>query len=153
MFACSRRPPVHPISLAQRGAVLVQFALLAAVLVTLLGTVQIGYMYYAKRDLQRIADIAALEAVNAITYGNAATCGLGQAAANQSVTTQLRLSLDNEQRRIDCGHWDSSKADALRFGLASSPLNAVRVQLQGEVLQLLPFVGSRLVAASATAAN
>ncbi|WP_313334915.1 TadG family pilus assembly protein [Comamonas sp.] len=143
----------RPIPAAQRGAVLVQFALLAAVLVTLLGTVQIGYMYYAKRDLQRIADVAALEAVNAITYGNSATCGLGRTAANQSVTTQMRLSLNNEQRTIDCGHWDSSKADALRFGLNSSPMNAVRVQLQGEVLQLVPFIGSRVVAAAATAAK
>ncbi|ARU04349.1 hypothetical protein CCO03_06380 [Comamonas serinivorans] len=137
---------------------LVQFALLAALLIAVLGAVQIGYMYYAKRDLQRMADIAALEATNALAYGVASTCPDAQAAATQSLNAQQRLSLDDEVRTIDCGHWNASLADASRFNpnygdAPTRPLNATRVTLQGETLQLLPFTGSRVVAATATAAK
>ncbi len=56
----------------QNGSILVQFALLILVLLAILGTIQVGYMYSAKRDLQRIADISALESANAIQV--ATTC-------------------------------------------------------------------------------
>lgn len=139
---------------SERGSVLVQFALLAAVIVTLLGVVQIGYMYYAKRDLQRMADIAAIEAVNAITYNDSDTCSLGDMAYRQSVASQLRWSIELEALpQLPCGHWDGSKADAMRFVDLAKPTNAVNVKLKGKVLQLLPFVGSREISASAIAAK
>ncbi|MBQ0131526.1 MAG: pilus assembly protein, partial [Comamonas sp.] len=53
------------LSSPSRGSILVQFALLLMVLVVMLGVVQIGYLYYVKRDLQRMADAAALEAIDA----------------------------------------------------------------------------------------
>lgn len=143
---------------SQRGAVLVQFALLGAALVAILGIVQIGYMYYAKRDLQRIADLAALEAVNTLTYGDASTCPAAMAAGDQSITAQLRLTLNNEVRQIACGHWDGSLPDAQRFSTSYGPqpsaaLNSAQVTLQGQTLQLLPFTGTPLVAATAIAAK
>ncbi|WP_312529825.1 TadE/TadG family type IV pilus assembly protein [Comamonas sp.] len=145
--------PQAPLRRSERGSVLVQFALLAAVIVTLLGVVQIGYMYYAKRDLQRVADIAAIEAVNAITYNDSGTCSLGETAAKRSVSSQLRVSIDLEEPEPRCGNWNSSKADAMRFVPLGNPVNAVRVQLRGEVLQLLPFLGSRVITASAISAK
>lgn len=144
-------------SSAQRGAVLVQFALLAGVLVSILGGVQIGYMYFAKRDLQRTADLAALEAVNALTYGDDSTCtSRAKPAAEQSITSNLRVSLESETRSIECGHWNAGKADNARFNISTSknnPLNSARIQLRGEALKLLPFTGSRVVAATAIAAK
>lgn len=144
-------------SSTQRGAVLVQFALLAGVLVGILGGVQIGYMYFAKRDLQRTADLAALEAVNALTYGDDSTCtSRAKPAAEQSITSNLRVSLESETRSIECGHWNAGKADDARFNISTSknnPLNSARIQLRGEALKLLPFTGSRVVAASAIAAK
>lgn len=147
--------PQAPLRRSERGSVLVQFALLAAVIVTLLGVVQIGYMYYAKRDLQRVADIAAIEAVNAITYGVDGTCNDGKLAGRRSVSGQLRMSINLDDPEPECGHWDGSKADAMRFvpSGGGSLLNAMRVQLRGEVLQLLPFVGSRVITASAISAK
>lgn len=145
---------------SQRGAVLVQFALLAAVLIALLGVIQVGYMYYAKRDLQRIADLAAMEGVNALAYGVASTCGDAETAALQSINDPQNQPLMNEVTPFpDCGYWDASRADAERFDANYGdapvrPLNAMRVTLQGEALQLLPFfTGSRLVAASAIASK
>ncbi|TDS73186.1 TadE/TadG family type IV pilus assembly protein [Comamonas sp. JUb58] len=150
----SPHAPQAPLRPSERGSVLVQFALLAAVIVTLLGVVQIGYMYYAKRDLQRVADIAAIEAVNAITYNDFDTCPLGRIAGSRSVSTQLRASIDLNTPDPQCGHWDGSKADAMRFDEDRvGTFNAMRVQLQGEVLQLLPMVGSRVITATATAAK
>src|SRR5258706_3066885 len=60
----------------QGGSLLVQFALLGSVLFLLLGVVDLGYMYYAKRDLQRIADLAATQAAQAINAerSNRAAC-------------------------------------------------------------------------------
>ncbi|THJ34652.1 hypothetical protein E8K88_06185 [Lampropedia aestuarii] len=143
---------------AQRGAILVQFALLAFVLISILGTVQIGYMYYAKRDLQRVADIAAIEAVNALTYGLPSTCSSGQTAGQLSVTQQLRVGLEATDNHFDCGHWDASKTDAQRFNSnygtrVANPLNAVQVTLRGQTLQLLPFTGNREIEAHAIAAK
>lgn len=143
---------------AQRGTILVQFALLAFVLISILGTVQIGYMYYAKRDLQRVADIAAIEAVNALTFGLPSTCAAGQTAGHFSVTQQLRVGLDATDNHFDCGHWDASKADAQRFNSnygtrVTNPLNAVQVTLRGQTLQLLPFTGNREIEAHAIAAK
>lgn len=155
---CHRRTRASLHFAAQRGAILVQFALLAAVLIGVLGGVQIGYMYYAKRDLQRTADLAALEAVNALTYGDASTCNSdpgAQSAATQSIAANQRVSLENEIRKIECGHWDANQADDTRFNpnYTSNALNAVRVELRGEALKLLPFTGSRVVSTSALAAK
>lgn len=142
----------------QRGAILVQFAILALVLITILGVVQIGHMYYAKRDLQRAADIAAIEAVNALNFGQPETCAQAQAAGKKSVKDQLRVGLEAPSESFDCGFWNPQKPDAQRFSArygerGNQPLNAVKVTLQGETLQLLPFTGSRMVTAQAIAAK
>ena len=66
----------RPRTRRQGGSLLVQFALLGSVLFLLLGIVDLGYMYYAKRDLQRIADLAATQAAQTINAerSNRAAC-------------------------------------------------------------------------------
>lgn len=141
-YHMSRNPPL------QNGSILIQFALLVLVLIAILGTIQIGYMYYAKRDLQRIADMAALESANAIKI--ATTCNDAKNSGKQSIDAQWPLGITttgNTLDKIECGQW--TKAAGF---VSVSPFNAARVTLSGESLQLVPFTGNRTVGATATAA-
>ena len=141
--------PTSPRHARQGGSVLVQFALLITALVVVLGVVQIGYMYYAKRDLQRTADLAAMVTVNTLTYGNASTCVKGQIVGKNSIDAQLTLYKDQQQPLPVCGHWDAQN----HFTLSGGPLNAAQVTLSVKTLQLLPFTGERFVSATAIAAK
>lgn len=141
-----RRPHPH-----RRGSVLIQFALLLGVLIALLGTLQIGYMYYAKRDLQRIADLAALEAISALS--DPSTCTAAREAGLRSIASQWKwpdgLAAEPKQQDVACLRWNrQTGASAL-----PAPFNAVQVRLRGETLLLMPFIGSRDVYAEATAAT
>lgn len=141
-YHLSRNPPL------QNGSILVQFALLVLVIIAILGTIQIGYMYYAKRDLQRIADMAALESANAIKV--ATTCNDAKNAGKKSIEAQWPLGIattGNTIDKIECGQWTK-----VAGFVAISPFNAARVTLSGESLQLVPFAGNRTVSATATAA-
>ena len=91
----------------QGGSLLVQFALLGSVLFLLLGVVDLGYMYYAKRDLQRIADLAATQAAQAINAerSNRAAC---VAAGEDSITANwpVPLTRNSTQTVVSCGNWN-----------------------------------------------
>lgn len=135
----------------QRGALLVQFALLALVLLALLGVIQIGYMYSAKRDLQRIADLAALESVNG--FKNASVCTDAQDAGTKSINAQWppEITAKNKETQVECGYWtakDGYKGNQQNNGV----FNAARVTLVGQTLKLVPFTGNSEVMATATAA-
>lgn len=132
----------------QNGSILVQFGLLILVILAILGTIQVGYMYSAKRDLQRIADIAALESANAIQV--ATTCTDAKDSGKKSIDPQWPIGVSTQVdtlNMIECGHW--SKTTGF---VSSSPFNATRVTLTGESLQLIPFTGNRTITATATAA-
>lgn len=147
------RPPQRQ-SRHQKGSVLIQFSLLALVLLTILAVVQIGYMYSTKRDLQRIADLAALEAVNGINRNAEKTACMNtvDAGAN-SIEQQWPLGVTPQaasySAMVDCGAWDSSKG---YISGGSTFTNATRITLTGQSLQLVPFTGNRLITAEATAA-
>ena len=131
----------------QRGSVIVQFALLIAALIAVLAVVQVGYMYYAKRDLQRIADLSAMVTVNAVTFGNTLTCPIAQAEGKKSIDAQLTLYQDQPQSLPTCGHWDPING----FTSNGAPLNSAQVTLRVTTLQILPFTGERFVSATAIA--
>ena len=136
----------------QQGAVLVQFALLALILLTILGVVQIGHMYSAKRDLQRIADLAALESVNG--FKAATVCTDAKAAGAKSISKQWPPEVTAQgpyPDMVECGNWNKERGFLPGLG-ANGVFNAARVTLTGETLKLVPFTGSRVVRAMATAA-
>src|SRR5256885_2041119 len=141
----------------QGGSLLVQFALLGSVLFLLLGVVDLGYMYYAKRDLQRIADLAATQAAQAINAerSNRAAC---VAAGEDSITANwpVPLTRNSTQTVVSCGNWNP--ADPARqssggrfFDASSGPLNAARVTVGGTSPTIFPGPWSRAVVAEAIA--
>ena len=151
-----RHPPKGPTSRPnprrQEGSILVQFALVMGILIAILGIVDVGFMYYAKRDLQRIADLAALEAVRGLDYGvgGPANCQLkGQNSIQDN--WPAALTPDQANTSITCGNWDpQTHATPLHFG-ASGPLNAAHAFVQGKSPILLPGPWSRTISAEAVA--
>jgi uncharacterized membrane protein len=149
----SRRPRTR----RQRGSLLVQFALLGSVLFLMLGVVDLGYMYYAKRDLQRIADLAATQAAQAINAerSNRAAC---VTAGQDSITGNwpVPLTRNNTQTQVTCGNWNP--ADPARqssggrfFDASAGPLNAARVTVGATSPTIFPGPWSRAVVAEAIA--
>lgn len=129
---------------SQRGAILVQFALVAGVIFSMLGVVDLGYMYYAKRDLQRIADLAALEAAQSINpeQNNREQC---QSSGEASLE---RHWPDLVERSVVCGNWNSQWPSPRHFDPSKNPINAAHVTAKGSSprLSLLPFVNRDLFA-------
>jgi len=142
-----RRPP-RTLTFHQRGGMSVTMMLVMAGLVTMLGLVEVGYLLWAKRDAQKVADLAALagaQRLDLCTSGNS-----DNTAARQNALQENRFG---GQLDVRCGNWNANHATADHFiGTVSveNPRNAVKVVAQRSVL---PFFGAhaRLPTVSAQA--
>lgn len=133
----------------QRGSLLVQFALVAGVIFSMLGVVDLGYMYYAKRNLQRIADLAALEAAQSINaeQDNYSEC-----------QTTGETSLDRHwpglaERSVVCGNWSAQWSAPKHFtnDITLHPVNAAYAVAKGQSPTLSLFPWDRTLFAEAIA--
>ncbi|MEJ6654954.1 MAG: pilus assembly protein TadG-related protein [Pseudomonas sp.] len=139
--------PASPVRQRQRqtGGVLIQFALMLTLLIGILAVIDIGYLYYAKRDLQRLADIAALESTESLVWGDADSCSGpdgSEAAGQRSIDAQWPFALEVELQRTECGNWELDNWDpelTTRFIPSSAPVNATRVTLVGVAPRFVPF--------------
>jgi len=119
----------------QRGSMAVTMMLMLVGLVAMLGLVEIGYLYWAKRETQKVVDLAALAGAQQLTACSADnssnSAALGNARTDNGFTGALVIA---------CGHWDPTQAGAQHFVSVTSalPLNAVRVEA---VLPVTPFFG------------
>ncbi|MFG5780171.1 pilus assembly protein TadG-related protein [Comamonas sp. J-3] len=139
--------------LRQNGSVLVQFALLLGVLVAILGLVDIGYMYYSKRDLQRIADQAAIDAVQNIEYSTNPSNKRCQDAGEASINTNwpIAVTRDTQETKVRCGNWNPAQNPAPRYFSETGERNAAHVTVQGTTPTILPGTWSRTIFAEAVA--
>ena len=123
---------------AQGGSVLIQFALFMLLAGAILGIVDIGYSFYAKRDLQRIADLAALEAVQGIDP-NADTDASCVNAGMNSIEKNWPSPLTVLSQKVTCGEWNNQKYPARpHFEKNATPINAAHVVLKGESPRFIP---------------
>jgi uncharacterized membrane protein len=130
----------------QHGAVAVLAAIWLGIAIAALGAIDVGNVYFARRQLQSTADLAALAAVQVI--GSAGGCASATSAAQQNATTNGFTTGPNTSISTTCGRWDTSSSTY--FGTSGNPLNAVQVQ----TTQLVPyfFLGpNRNITATATA--
>jgi uncharacterized membrane protein len=118
----------------QRGSMAITMLLLLAGLALMLGLIEIGYLYWAKRDAQKIADLAAL----------AGAQRLEQCSAGNDDNRAARGNAVSDNRSIDtlsihCGYWASANATPDHFAAATSPaqLNAVKVIVERSMLPFL----------------
>jgi len=104
-------------------------------LIGMLGVLEIGYLYWAKRDAQKVADLAALAGAQSLDLCNATNTDNSAARGNAMGDNRFSGTL-----RIDCGHWRPDVPMAARFvqGDAALPVNAVRVTASRSVV---PFFG------------
>ena len=119
----------------QRGSMAVTMMLMLAGLVAMLGLVEIGYLYWAKRDTQKVVDLAALAGAQQLATCSSSNTSNTAALGNATVDNGFNGTLT-----IDCGHWDSTQPGDQHFVSVTPalPLNAVRVQAS---LPLIPFFG------------
>lgn len=139
----------------QRGSILVQFSLFLGILVTILGIVDIGYMYYAKRDLQRIADQSAIEAAQNIEYRANADRDRCETAGNISIVNNWPIAIkrDDSATTVSCGNWNPAPTvhPASRYFGTNGELNAAHVIVQGTSPIILPGPWNRTITAEAVA--
>ncbi len=145
---------------------MVMAAIWVMVAIVVLGVIDIANLYLQKRDLQRIADMAALAAVQPMSndpisclndaQNNVTTSATindkGYAFTLIGATATGNPTAGNDQIAVSCGSWDSSNAYVTP---ASTAANAAQVTVYRQVnyffLGLLIQLSGRQTSVSATA--
>ncbi|MFC4275018.1 pilus assembly protein TadG-related protein [Achromobacter aloeverae] len=149
------RTPRNP--LRQRGSILVPAVFGLLVVVILLGGVQLGYLFYVQRDMQKAADLAALSGAQALGKGGAVGCAAATATATAAAQANAVGSLAAADILANCWRWDpvNNTADP-RHLAAPGPgqgYNAVMVTINRTLPALVPFMGSRTMGVQSVAAR
>ncbi|WP_322039166.1 pilus assembly protein TadG-related protein [Burkholderia diffusa] len=165
-YGSRRRVARWPGRRRQRGSIVVMAAIWVMVAIVVLGVIDIANLYLQKRDLQRVADLAALAAVQPMTSdpsgclsdakNNVTTSATindkGYAFALISTTATAKPTAGNDQIAVSCGRWDPSTAYVTP---APSVANAAQVTAYRQVnyffLGLLNQLTGRRAVVSATA--
>lgn len=107
---------------ASQGAAALTLLLLMLGLIGILGLVEIGYLYWAKRDLQKVVDLAALAGAQRL---DTCTPGLDDNAAARS--NALGDNGFTGGIVIRCGYWDSASGNVVVAPGQGRALDAVQV--------------------------
>lgn len=149
-------PLVGAPSTRQSGSILVIMTGALLILLVLLGSIQLGYAFSVKRELQKAADLSALSGVQALKDGTECAAAISRAqevaAANMS---------DLDAVTTECGRWEvpanyAAGADtATFFDSASTPHNALRVTINKKINTIVPFfaLDTDIKGVTATAVN
>ena len=150
------------------GSIIVMVAIFLSIVFILASSIDIGYVFYMKRDLQKTADLAALAGALQLTTtppaGNPTTCAatdtavlaaIGNAQANGFATAAPNVM--SNSITVTCGRWDpvANAAQAPNYfaaPIAGAKLNAVKVV----VVQTVPAffgLGSRTISGQAIASG
>lgn len=144
----AHRPPLSLTVLNQRGSVLVSAGAAMALLIALLGAIDLGQMYFHKREYQKSADLAALAGSRQLADGCAAAVASGADNASANLA-----EFDGDTTTILPGQWRSSTdprfTSLLGAGNCDDDANAVRALVIGTVPTM--FFGSINISASGTA--
>lgn len=150
MHTDTRSPATRSLG-SQRGAVAVMGGIWLMISLLMLMALDIGNVFWQKREVQKIADLAALagaQTVNGDPAGAAGACP-GTASADASANAGRNGMLAGDSLSVRCGNWNPrdsrGPADAAatppRYFRAESglPLNAVHVTLSRTVPYLFIF--------------
>lgn len=127
----------------QRGSILVNVGAGLSLMVILLGLIDLGFLYYYKREYQKAADLAALAGARHLPTG----CNAAQLAGIDSANANLGQHLGTPA--IQCGVWKASATPS--FTLAGPGVNptAVRAVILGSAPSF--FLPARNLSAEAVA--
>lgn len=95
----------------QRGSIVVMAAIVISTVVIALASIDIGYLFFQKRDLQKVADLAALAGVQQLARSSAATdpCASALAVARLNADQQVTQGFSTSELVATCGSWDPVK--------------------------------------------
>ena len=95
----------------QRGSVVVMAAIVISTVVIALASIDIGYLFFQKRDLQKVADLAALAGAQQLARSSAATdpCASALAVARLNADQQVTQGFSTSELVATCGSWDPVK--------------------------------------------
>lgn len=135
---------------SQRGSMAVTMLFLLLGLVSMLGLIEVGYLYWARRDTQKVADLAALAGAQRLDTCSADNSGNAAASGNALADNGFAGSVV-----ATCGHWDPTLPGEQHFVAASTtqPVNATRVEARRSLVPFLGFAHYSGVAATAVAAK
>jgi uncharacterized membrane protein len=138
----------HP---RQAGSMAINMMLLLLGLIGMLGLVEVGYLYWAKRDTQKVADLASLAGAQALE--DCSTGNGGNSAASGNATRENNFG---GTLTVACGSWSAATTSGTSDGFAASGTgvspNAVKVVAERPVTpffaftQALPSVTAEAVA-------
>ncbi|SFI00088.1 Uncharacterized membrane protein [Collimonas sp. OK307] len=147
----------------QHGSIVIMAAICLSIMVILLSSIDIGYLFYMKRDLQKVADLAALAgAQQLVTMGNPTTCvplvvqaAIGNAQAN-GFSNAPPNAMANAINPI-CGVWNPAANPAPDYFSVPAPaagtsLNAVKV-IVSQTVPVFFGLGGRALSAEAIASG
>lgn len=139
----------HPPQLRQRGSILVMVAGTLLVAITLLAGTQFGYAFYAKRELQKTADLAALAGAKVVGSQGCDPAKL-EALANAQKNKQTAF---NTTVVPTCHLWNAKTYPvAPHFAPTPNTPNAVKVVVTGSTPSFLPTLAPITQSAQAVAA-
>lgn len=111
----------------QSGSVATLGALWLMVAVICLATIDIGNVFWQKRELQKIADLAALAGASVATRQDCGPNAQRNAMQNGAAASEVT---------VECGNWSKARAGASAsdmFVAGQDPFNASRVQMSRAV--------------------
>ncbi|SPB13949.1 membrane protein [Caballeronia novacaledonica] len=109
----------------ERGAAGTLAAIWLVVAIAALGAIDIGNLFFARRSLQSVVDLAASAGAQVVD----AACARAQASANGSATSNgFDPSAAGNGLNVACGRWDAqTNAAPDYFSTNGAPANAVKV--------------------------
>ncbi|WP_321861121.1 TadG family pilus assembly protein [Burkholderia cenocepacia] len=117
----------------QRGAFSVMAIIATLIAITTLGAIGVGNLFYQRRDVQRIADMAALAAVQRMDDA----CSQPTATATSNAQSNGLNAANGDTINIQCGRWDTSANPAPSYYAAATSgttqLNAAKVVVTRQV--------------------
>ncbi|MDN7430346.1 TadG family pilus assembly protein [Burkholderia sp. AU45388] len=117
----------------QRGAFSVMAIIATLIAITTLGAIGVGNLFYQRRDVQRIADMAALAAVQRMDDA----CSQPTATATSNARSNGLNASNGDTINIECGRWDTSANPAPSYYAAATSgttqLNAAKVIVTRQV--------------------
>lgn len=119
-----------------RGGMSVTMMLVLLGLVGMLGLVEVGYLYWAKRDAQKVVDLASMAGAQRLDLCSANRTDNSAARGNAQKDNGFTGTL-----AIQCGNWNPGRGADDHFSMtvdAANPLNSVKVVATRSVV---PFFG------------
>ncbi|NOT17358.1 MAG: hypothetical protein HOP20_04720 [Sulfuriferula sp.] len=99
------------LAVRQRGSIAVMAVIFLSLIVILLSVIDIGNLFYKKRDLQKVADLAALAGAQSLPINNVLDCSVvtstAKANAESNNFSDVSPNTTNKMVVPTCGRWDT----------------------------------------------